>query len=497
MAMIVWAGKTIIDAETPAKDDYGVVVNNNRILASGGLQDLKARYPDADVTGGEQYLLTAAMINSHDHGRGLGMTPLGVPDDLLEIWIPGLWAQPQIDPYLAAAYDGIRLLQSGVSTVVHQHNPRDWTKIAEEAKATIQGYRDVGIRVVYCHPITDQNQLVYEDPPGFIASLPPELRAKAEPFTKDTPYGVQEYMDVIGGVIDKYHDGEEFTVLISAYPVGGQWCSDDLIMTLVEFAQARGTRVQMHLLETRYQKTYAYRRWEKSFVQHLDEIGALGPWFTLAHMVWVDEEDLPILAERAVGIAHNPGSNLRLRSGIAPVEKMIHAGICLGVGLDGHALDDDQDYLRALRLAKYLSNKPGVTSPVITSQDIWRMGTSSGASITLGQDEQTGRLAPGYLADLMLVDLEAVKGVWFAPETDPLDILLAHANRSHVVNVMVNGEWVVKEGRAVKLDEEGIISEIREQLDGQSDSVDMKQFAADARSIVPYVRQYYQGWEEG
>lgn len=107
----------------------------------------------------------------------------------------------------------------------------------------------------------------------------------------------------------------------------------------------------MHLLETRYQRTYARQRWAISFPQHLDAIGALGPWLTLAHMVWVAPDDLPLLAERGVGVAHNPSSNLRLRSGIAPPRAMLTAGVQVGIGLDGQALNDDQDMLRELRLA--------------------------------------------------------------------------------------------------------------------------------------------------
>lgn len=157
----------------------------------------------------------------------------------------------------------------------------------------------------------------------FKASLPEAVLKAATDFEQSFALDRADYFGLISDLLHTYHDTNSHTIHIQVSPAGGQWCSDELIAIAVEFAQRHQTRVQMHLLETRYQRQYAMRRWDKSFVRHLDEIGALGPWLTCAHMVWVDEDDLPLLAQRGVGVAHNPSSNLRLRSGIAPVAKMV------------------------------------------------------------------------------------------------------------------------------------------------------------------------------
>lgn len=494
MSILIWAELALPAADAAPQTRFGVLVDGNRIVEAGGYDLLRERHPHAPVVGGNGLLLMPAMVDSHDHGRGLGTAPLGVPDDLLEIWLPGLWSQPVIDPYLAAAYDGLRLLRSGVSVVAHSHNPRDWQNMGLEAELTMRGYADAGIRVAFHPPITDQNRLVYDDLQGFLAMLPVDLHAQAFPFANGTTIDPDAYFTLCAELFARYHDPLQHTVHVQVSPAGGQWCSDQLIMAAVDWARRRGTRVQMHMLETRYQRAYAGRRWRTTFVQHLDQIGALGPWLTLAHMVWADAEDFALLAERGVAIAHNPSSNLRLRSGVADLSGLVKTGVALGIGLDGHALDEDQDYLRELRLAWTLANRPGAASAPISAQQIFHMGTGGGAATTFGIDTPLGSLAAGMLADLVLLDWDAVRGAWFAPWADPFEALLRRANASQVAHVMVNGRWVVRDGQSTTLDEKNIVAAIRDELNAQTGAAQQPQAVA-ARALAPYLRRFYAAWE--
>jgi cytosine/adenosine deaminase-related metal-dependent hydrolase len=265
-----------------------------------------------------------------------------------------------------------------------------------------------------------------------------------------------------------------------------------LIAAAVDFARQHNTIVQMHMLETRYQRQYAYRMWGKSFIQHLEDQNLLGPWLTLAHMVWAEPEDLLLLADRDVGIVHNPSSNLRLRSGIAPLASFIQAGLRTGIGLDGHSLDDDQDYLREMRLAWVLSQQPGggAATPVIPAEQIWKMGTVDGGSVTLGSHVALGRLAAGYLADLVLVDWHAIRGL-FDPSPEYLATLLLHrAARRHVRQVMVNGRWVVKDGQCITLDEAEITTALHANL-----SRNRQENPQHFQLLAPYLRRFYAQWD--
>ncbi|BCX03079.1 MAG: 8-oxoguanine deaminase [Candidatus Roseilinea sp.] len=451
--------------------DFAICVDGNRIVAAGARDDLRAQYPLADHEHFDCALMLPGLVNSHDHGRGLGTASLGIPDDDLETWLLWLSAQPHIEPYLAAAYDGVRLLRAGVTATAHSHNPRDWRNMAKEATATLRGYRDAGIRVAFHAPIVDQNLLVYavsqDEEENFITRLPAELRAMAHTMSKPA-LSHDEYFALCDRLFERYHDAAHHMAHIQVSPAGGQWCSDALISRAVEWACARDTRVQMHMLETQPQRDYAFRKWGKSFIRHLDDIGALGPWLTLAHMVWVEPEDLSLLAERSVAIIHNPSSNLRLRSGIAPLAAMLAAGVTVGIGLDGHALDDDQDYLREMRLAWMLSNLWAGLSATrfdrqvasVEARRVLHLGSRGGAIVTFGANVALGTLAVGNLADFVLLDLDFVPHDGRSPADDWIVCLLHLATRQHVRCVMADGEWVVRDGCATRLDEAALRAEI-------------------------------------
>jgi cytosine/adenosine deaminase-related metal-dependent hydrolase len=498
MNAIIYAGLAIPDADAPTQTDYAVYVEGHRIADVGTRAALIARYPEAEQFGSADYLLMPSFINSHDHGRAVGSASLGIPDDLLEIWLPMLSGQPAIPPYLAAAYDAIQLLKAGVGTTAHSHNPLAWADLLPESRESIRGYQAAGIRVAFHPPLIDQNPLVYADREAFIAALPPDLQLTGRAFTTPVPISAADYIGLCTDLYQAYHDADNHTVHVQISPAGGQWCSDALIMASVGFARQHQTRVQMHMLETRYQRIYAFKTWGQSFIRHLDELGALGPWLTLAHMVYVDEADMALLADRRVAIAHNPSSNLRLRSGIAPIAKMCAAGIPVGIGLDGHALDDDQDYLREMRLAWTLANQPGAASASVTGGQILAMGTSLGAAVTLGDDVPIGRLVPGQLADLVLIDWPALRGDW-APVgyVEPAEVpahLLHRASRRHVRHVMVDGRWVVRDGLCITLDEAMIASAMRDTLAAQNPD-DRRARRRAAAALAPHLRQFYAGWD--
>ena len=150
-------------------------------------------------------------------------------------------------------------------------------------------------------------------------------------------------------------------------------------------------------------------------------------------MIWVEAADIDLLAQRGVGLAHNISSNLRLRSGLAPIAEMLSAGVAVGIGLDGQTLDDDQDFLREMRLAWTLANRSGMAAADVSASQAWRMGTEIAADITFGPTAGLGRLEAGAPADLVLFDWRGIRGksalLDFPPAARVPGYLLRRANR--------------------------------------------------------------------
>ena len=379
---IIWAKWGYIDGEI--QHDVALYVVDSKIVETGEKSQLTEKYPQAEVFGGDHLCMLPGLVNSHDHGRALGTVSKGVPDHILEVWIDGLGTVPRLSPKLMAQYEGLELIHSGVTSVAHSHNPVSYETMFDEVPHTIAGYRSTGVRVAMFPPVANQNRLIYDDRDKFLASVSAELRSLAESSLKVSPVSLDDYFAKMDALYDLYHDAEHHLTHIQVSPVGGQWASDELIERSVEWAQQHASRIQMHMLESPYQQIYAHRKWNKGFIEHLNDLGALGKWLTMAHMVWTEETDAKLLAETGTSIAHNPSSNLRLRCGIAPIAQYLQAGVRVGIGMDGHTLDDDQDYLREMRLAYTLGNRPLASSLDIAPNVILDMGTRLGAQVTFG-----------------------------------------------------------------------------------------------------------------
>ena len=176
---IVSAGLVLPAADQLPRSGWAVAVSGDQIVADGPLAIVRERFPTAAEDSYPKLLMLPTLVNAHDHGRGLGPAALGLAADLLEPWQLGLSGLPALDPYTAAAYDGLRLLRSGVSVVVHCHRPRDWGHLNEEVAATLRGYAEARIRVALHVPYSDLGQPVYAEAEHFLSRLPPAVRKMA------------------------------------------------------------------------------------------------------------------------------------------------------------------------------------------------------------------------------------------------------------------------------------------------------------------------------
>lgn len=416
-----------------------VLVDGSNIVSVDGIESIKQEAPDAEILQNDNWLMMPAFVDAHDHGRGMSPISFGTPDRALEMWLQDLNKLPAIPHYEACYYDGMRLASSGVSTVLHSHNPNSFAKIREEMVNAERGYKAAGVRSILCPLYLDQNKRIYYNRDEFIAGLPEPLRTSFAAGIHDKIMSMDEYLALVEGICtDLAEDIKEGWTEVQLHPNGGQWCSDEALLQMKEYALSHGMYIHLHLLETQYQAEYAQRTWGKSFIKHYKDIGFLGPWVSFAHAVWLDDEDLQIIADTGAHLITNPSSNLRLRSGIFNMKRANELHIDCGIGLDGCAFDDDQDYLREMRVA-WLNNHCNGVDGEVDYHDVLKMATSRGAKIS-ASPLTFGTIKAGSKADFTMLDMQSVIAPYADPGIDPLALVVQRGTRSSVAMTCVNGQ---------------------------------------------------------
>jgi len=276
-------------------------------------------------------------------------------------------------------------------------------------------------------------------------------------------------------------------------PVGPQWCTADLLQKISRIAKDLGLPVHIHALESVLQKIHGLTALGRSHIRFMEDIGFLGPEIVIAHGVWVTDEDIRILAESDSGVTHQPSSNLRLRSGIAPVFQMIESGVRVGLGLDGQGINDNDDFIQEMKVCCLLHRIPSLEldSPHLTPRQVFKMATETNASL-LGFSSMIGRLEPGRCADLVLLDFEKMRFPYTDLNHDPIDVLLYRGAGAHVHTVMVNGQVVVEGGKVLKVDEEEVASRLGKAASRPRAEIE-KVFAAAIAELKRHANLFYQG----
>ena len=198
-------------------------------------------------------------------------------------------------------------------------------------------------------------------------------------------------------------------------------------------------------------------------IEHLNNLGFLGPEVSCAHSVWLTDQDIDIMAGTGTTACHNPSSNLRLKNGIAPVNAMLEKGMNVALGTDSTSINDDDDMVQEMRLAAKLHRQPKMDMPALNSHQALRLATANAARPTSLQDK-IGTIEPGRFADLVLLDLNAMTEPYSDAGIDVVDMLLYRGKASHVDTVMIQGEVVARNGTFVKMDKAEVLREIKDQF---------------------------------
>jgi 5-methylthioadenosine/S-adenosylhomocysteine deaminase len=419
---------------------------------------------------GPRRLLMPALANAHDHARTFRSSTLGAFGQPLESWLAFQGVLPGADPYLCAATSLARSVRHGVTALmVHYTRIQGGMSYLDEALSVARAARDVGVRIGFAVAMRDSQGIAYADDAAVLPALRPSIRDEvarrmAAP-TLSAAEQIQRAEDLAEAL--KTADGGSLQphVTVQYGPQGVQWCSTALLEAVAQAAATNGRPVHMHLLETRYQRDWADHHHPQGLVAHLDALGLLGPQLTLAHATWARADELALLAERGVTIAINSSSNLGLKSGLAPVPDMLRHGCRLAMGLDGMALDEDDDALREMRLAYALHRGWGFDESMSPAQ-LWQFAAAHGQRSVGGPGAPVdAALQVGARADLLVLDAEALDDdAELVPDVDPWHLLLARGRGAHVLDVIAGGREVVLDGRVQGIDEAACKAELNAQV---------------------------------
>jgi 5-methylthioadenosine/S-adenosylhomocysteine deaminase len=394
---------------------------------------------------GSNKLLLPGFFNAHTHSSE--MWQRGIMSVLpLELWLAELYDFAPLDlekVYLSALGTAVETLLSGGTSVVDHLVLIPGQELETIATAT-RAYKEVGIRA-FIAPLIQDESLTAGMPSG-------ESQQNHEPYFRST----LATLEIIEEAVKKFHHPDEGISILVA-PTGMQLCTDALFAGCIELSDRYNLCRHSHLLETKAQEKLAQEKYGCTAVEHLKKIGYLSDRTSLAHCVWLNDRDIAILAETQSTVVHNPLSNLRLGSGIAPILKYRQAGVNVTFGCDGASSNDSQDLLEAIKIGSILHNATDLDyQSWITPRQAIKMAALGGAT-GLNIADKLGSLTVGKQADLVLYDLTNLS---LLPRTDPIGLLVLGRPTNVVDSAWVNGKQIVADGKVTTIN----VDELRQEL---------------------------------
>ena len=424
---IVSGGAVVtVDSERHIYNPGAVAIDGTTIVAVGAAADIAARFKAADQINAAGSIVIPGLINTHGHAPMVLYR--GLADDLrLQDWL-----EKYIFPAEAKTVSremvragtrlaALEMIQSGTTTYADMYYFEE--EVARVTKAA--GMRGVLGQTIIQFPVAD-------------AKTPQEALARAEGLIKEFAKD-----DLIVPAVAPH----------SPYTVDAK----DLLASRA-LATKYGVPVLIHVAETETELGASKTAHSgMSPVLYLQSIGFWGPRTLVNHGVWVDAADIKLLRSHEVAVSHNPESNMKLASGIAPVPDYLAAGVTVGLGTDGAASNNDLDMFEAMRFAALLHKVKTGDPRAIPAATALEMATIHGAK-ALGLERQIGSIEGGKRADLVVVSASSAR---MTPMYDPVSHLVYAAHGDDVRAVMVNGRVLMRDRKMLTLDEPAVLAEAR------------------------------------
>jgi 5-methylthioadenosine/S-adenosylhomocysteine deaminase len=394
-----------------------LLIENDRIIEIS--DDLNIN--DADtVINADGRLLIPGLVNTHTH---LSMTLMrGLADDMpLDTWLNDhIWpVEGQLNGefcYAGALLACAEMIKSGTTCFNDMYFFMDHVaKAADEA----------GIRGILSHGMIDFGD---------------EDRRKKE--FKETHR-----------ILKECHNTADGRIQVAYGPHSPYTCSKELLEQVKKEAAKYGVRIHIHVSETQKEVADVSEIHGKRPFEYLSEIGFLGDELTAAHAVWLSDNEIELIKDSQTKISHNPSSNMKLSSGIAPVSKILKSGACVSIGTDGTASNNNMDMLEEMKITSLLQKVSTMDPTVLPANEVFKMATINGAN-TLGLENELGSLEVGKKADITLLNIKTPQ---LTPFRNPISHLVYSATGGDVDTVICNGEILMQNRNLLTIDEEVVI----------------------------------------
>lgn len=416
----------VMDAGFNQYEKGALAVKGDSIAAVGPEDELRSRYSAEEEVDCRGKVLMPGLVNAHTH---VPMTLLrGLADDLrLDVWLMGYMMPVErefVSPdfvHLGTSLACAELIRSGVTCFADMYYYEEHVaRAAAEA-----GMRAVCSQTVLKFPAPDAND--YEE----------SLAASRE-------------------FIERWIDHPLITPSVA--PHAPYTCTQEILRATAALAVEYNVPLHTHLSETALEVENSRAEHGMPVVPYAKKQNLFDAKVLAAHCVHIDDGEIQTLVHHKAGVAHNPSSNLKLASGFAPVTKMLEAGLNVGIGTDGPASNNDLDMFEEMRLAAFIAKAYSGNPTVLPAQTALAMATRLGAK-ALHLGHLTGSLEPGKRADLILVDIDTSHNTpHFRRDGNHVYAQMVYAAKStDVSDVMVNGNWLMRNRKLLTLDESSLL----------------------------------------
>ena len=470
MAYTIVRGGRVLDIAAGTAAAADILIDGDAIREIGP-PDLAAPEGATEIDASNR-LIHPGLINAHTHSHGNLGKGMGDrwPLELLLTAAPMLTGYRGLDDLrLSAQIGAVEMMLKGCTACYDLFF--EWPVPTRDGMTAVaSAYAELGMRAVIAPMVADRT--FFEAIPGLVEALPAALRERVAAL-RLAPR--DETLAAIRGGFDAWTVDRDL-VRPAVAPTIPHHCSDEFILGCAGIARDFAVGLHSHIAESKVQAVASLKVYGSTQTAHLDALGVLGPHFTVAHGVWLDPDDMARLGDHGASVAHNPGSNMRIGSGLADTRTMLERRVNLGIGTDGATCADNQNMYEAMRLASFVSKVQGPEwQRWLTTREA-ALAATEGSARALGFGDRIGRIAPGWKADLVMLDLDHPN--WL-PLNNPVNQLVHAEDGTAVDSVMIGGRLVVRNRKPVGVD----LAKLRERAEAARERL----YAANADNRALYA----------